>query len=194
MEEKQESGAASAGSRPRKGLLVLGVIGAFLIAGIMLIGLTMAGAQTPTPTPTAPAEGEQPKGAPGLRGGKGGLGRGAIHGEFVTRAPGGGFQTLATQNGEVTSVSSSSIAVRSEDGFSRTYSVDENTLVNAGRDGIGDVSDGDTVHIVAVVSGNSARAVQIFDATNVRELRERWRPPRPEQPAQGAEQTQNTNA
>jgi hypothetical protein len=193
MEEKQGSGATSAGGRPRKGLLVLGVIGAFLIVGIMLIGLTIAGAQTPTPTPSptqAPEEGGR-KG-PGFRGGKGGLG-GGIHGEFVTRAPGGGYQTLATQIGEVTSVSSSSIAVRSEDGFNRTYSVDENTLVNAGRDGIGDVADGDTVRVVAVVDGNSARAVQIFDVTSVGELRERWHPPRPERPnAEGAQQTQPT--
>jgi hypothetical protein len=193
MEEKQESGAASAGGRPRKGLLVLGVISAFLIAGIMLLSLTIAGAQTPTPTPTpsqAPEEGAA-KG-PGLRGGKHGIG-GGIHGEFVTRAPGGGYQTLASQTGEVTSVSSSSIAVRSEDGFSRTYRVDDNTLVNAGRDGIADVSDGDTVRLVAVVDGDTARAVQIFDGTRVGELRGRWQPPRPERPAsEGAEQNQPT--
>ena len=49
----------------------------------------------------------------------------AIHGEQTVRKPGGGYQTLANQVGEVTSVSKSSIAVKSEDGYARTYTVDD---------------------------------------------------------------------
>jgi hypothetical protein len=104
------------------------------------------------------------------------FGGGAIHGEFTTKAPDGGFRTQATQLGEVTTVSPSSITVKSEDGFSRTYAVNEDTLVNAGRDGVGSVKTGDQVQISALVEGDTARAVHVFDTTNVKRLRERWWP------------------
>jgi len=99
-----------------------------------------------------------------------------IHGEFVTPAPGGGYQTLASQTGEVTDVNGSSLAVKSEDGFTRTYSVDDNTLVNAGNQGIGDVKKGDQVHVKAVVKDGKAAAVGVTDITQVGQLRDRWKP------------------
>jgi hypothetical protein len=99
-----------------------------------------------------------------------------IHGEFVTRAPGGGYQTIAHQRGEVTEVTNSTIAVRSEDGFSRTYTVDENTMVNAGNQGIGDVKQGDQVHVTAVVRDGRASAVDVRDITQMDQLRGRWQP------------------
>ena len=105
-----------------------------------------------------------------------GIRRGALHGEFTMPAPGGGYQTLAAQTGQVTSVSTSSIALKSEDGFVRTYSVDDNTLVTAGNNGISDVKTGDAVHVLAVVSGGKARAVDIVDATTVQQSRGRWAP------------------
>ena len=72
-----------------------------------------------------------------------GLG-GALHGEFVVKKEGGAYQTVATQRGEVTAVSKDSITVKSEDGYSRTYAITEDTLVNAARDGIDDVKTGNT--------------------------------------------------
>jgi hypothetical protein len=109
-------------------------------------------------------------------GGFGGFGRfGGLHGEFTIRKPdGNGFQTVATQTGEVTAVSPSSITVKSEDGFSRTYSVDENTLVGSGRDGIGTVKTGDTVHIAGVVDGGKAQAAAILDSTQLGKLGDHW--------------------
>jgi hypothetical protein len=74
----------------------------------------------------------------------------------------------------VTAVSKSSISVKSEDGFSRTYAVTEDTLVNAGRDGIDSVKTGDAVQLTALVEGDTARAVHVSDITNLRRLRERW--------------------
>ena len=94
-------------------------------------------------------------------------------------APNGGHETLAVQTGQVTSVSASSISVKSEDGFTRTYSVDNNTLVVAGNNGIADVKTGNTVRIVAVVSGGKSGAVEVIDGTNVQKLRGRWAPPFP---------------
>ena len=85
--------------------------------------------------------------------------------------PNGGYQTLATQVGEVTDVSQSSIKVKSEDGFERTYAVDDGTVVTAGRDGIVNVKDGDTVHVLAVVTNGNAKAVEIGDHTQVESRR-----------------------
>jgi hypothetical protein len=109
-------------------------------------------------------------------GGFGGLGRGgALHGEFTIRKPdGNGFQTVAVQTGEVTAVSPSSITVKSEDGFSRTYSVDENTVVGSGRDGIGTVKTGDTVRVAGVVDGGQAKAAAVMDSTSLGRIGEHW--------------------
>jgi hypothetical protein len=100
---------------------------------------------------------------------------GAVHGEFVT-PNGTGFRTLAMQRGQVTKVSSGSLTVKSADGFTRTYAVDENTLVNAGRDGIGDVKEGDTVGVMAVVNGDPASAMRISDGTRTDAIRQHWAP------------------
>ena len=120
------------------------------------------------------------RGHGGLFGGKmfglGGFGRfGGLHGEVTVKKPdGNGFQTMAFQTGEVTAVSPSSITVKSEDGFSRTYSVDENTAVGSGRDGIGTVKVGDTVHIGGIVEDGKARAAGILDSTSLGKIGEHW--------------------
>ncbi|HEU5449715.1 MAG TPA: hypothetical protein VFW57_11940 [Acidimicrobiia bacterium] len=142
------------------------------------------------PAPAQPAPGEKggrfgrghhgPFGKFFGLGGFGHLGRGGpLHGEFTVRKPdGSGFQTLAVQTGEVTAVSSSSITVKSEDGFSRTYSVDENTVVGAGRDGIGTVKTGDTVRVAGVVEGGQAKAAAILDKTSLGKIGEHWGVPK----------------
>ena len=162
------------------------LVGAGLAGGIVLAGWGVAAAQTdPTPSPgveSAPVpEGDPGPGVmrgPGHHHGRHGFGMG-IHGEFTTNAPGGGYQTVATQVGEVTAVSATSITVRSEDGYSRTYTVDDNTLVNAGNEGIDDVENGDDVRVVALVVDGKASAVKVTDATQVERLHRRWRPAPP---------------
>lgn len=157
-----------------------GLVAAGLVGGVVLAGFATANAQTdPTPSPSATAERAPMAKGPGGRGHhKGGPGMG-IHGEFVTAAPNGGWQTIATQRGEVTAVSATSITVRSEDDFSRTYSVDDNTLVNAGNNGIDDVKTGDTVSVTAIVTDGKAAAVDVRDATQTERIRGRWAPGRP---------------
>jgi hypothetical protein len=112
----------------------------------------------------------------GHGGGFGGFGRfEGLHGEFTIRKPdGSGFQTVATQTGEVTAVSPSSVTVKSEDGFSRTYSVDENTVVGSGRDGIGSVKTGDTVRVAGVVEDGKAKAAAVLDSTTLGKIGEHW--------------------
>jgi hypothetical protein len=115
-------------------------------------------------------------------GGLGGLGGGGgIHGEFV-RPSGTGYQTVDTQMGKVTAVSPSSITVVSADGFSKTYGVDTNTLVNAGRDGINSVKVGDTVQLQAIGAtattkpSTTTSAVSIVDTTTLGPIRQHARP------------------
>ncbi|TDO51221.1 hypothetical protein EV651_119148 [Kribbella sp. VKM Ac-2571] len=128
----------------------------------------------PTPSPSAspsspstPGQQQKPdrpgKGGFGPRG-EFGLG-GALHGEFVVPKDGGGYQTVATQRGEVTAVSKDSITVKSADGYSRTYTLTEDTLVNAARDGIDDVKTGNTVTVMAVVTDGKATASSVNDGT-----------------------------
>jgi hypothetical protein len=136
----------------------------------------------PTPSPSAspstPSTTPDKPGEPGKGGGPGhrgqfGLG-GALHGEFVVKKDDGTYQTVATQRGEVTAVSKDSITVKSEDGYSRTYTITEDTLVNAARDGIDDVKTGNTVTVSAVVADGKATASSINDGTVRDAAGEKW--------------------
>ncbi|MEV0290586.1 MULTISPECIES: hypothetical protein [unclassified Kribbella] len=132
---------------------------------------------TPTPSPSAspsttPDKPNEP-GKGGLHRGQFGLG-GALHGEFVVKKDDGSYQTVATQRGEVTAVSKESITVKSEDGYSRTYTLTEDTLVNAARDGIDDVKTGNKVSVLAVVADGKATATSVNDGTVREGARERW--------------------
>ncbi|MGW1346450.1 hypothetical protein ACWCOV_35715 [Kribbella sp. NPDC002412] len=130
---------------------------------------------TPTPSPSASPTPDK-QGEPGKgphRGGQFGLG-GALHGEFVVKKDDGSYQTVATQRGEVTAVSKESITVKSEDGYSRTYTLTEDTLVNAARDGIDDVKTGNTVSVFAVVADGRATATSVNDGTVRKAAGDRW--------------------
>lgn len=151
---------------------VLTVAGGVAWATTDLSGLTGNGsvsAADPTPSPSASpsSPGQLPdhpgKGGPLMK--LFGMGGPALHGEFVVKKDGGGYQTIATQNGQVTAVSKDSITVKSEDGYSRTYSITEDTLVNAARDGIADVKNGNTVNVFAIVADGKATAASIDDGT-----------------------------
>jgi hypothetical protein len=132
---------------------------------------TAAAAPSPSPSPSRcqvklPGRGFPPPGhifaVPGpVPFGAGSFG--AIHGQFVTPKPGGGYQTIDTQRGTVTAVSTSSITVKSSDGYTKTYQVTSSTNVDAQRAGIGSVKTGQTVLVLATVHGSSATATHIVD-------------------------------
>jgi len=163
-----------------------------LVAGIFVVGLIVgmivtgaAGAQTPSPS--ASANGKHFKGF-GHAFGHHGFEGGRIHGEFVVPKPGGGYQTVLTQIGTVQKVSSSSITVKSEDGYTHTYSVDNDTLVAAGNNGIADVANGDTVRVLAI--GSNAK--RLIDVTKVQSLRQKYWQQKPEQHEPSASATGTT--
>jgi hypothetical protein len=79
----------------------------------------------------------------------------ALHGEFVV-ADG---STELLQSGEVTSINDTSVAVKSTDGYTKTYTIDSSTLRG---DGIGT---GDDVMVIAKKSDGVALSVTERSAT-----------------------------
>ena len=138
-------------------------------------------AANPSPTPSAS------KGTPGVTrprwfGGAGpfgfgfgfgpaGVGRGGVlHGQVTIQKPGGGYETLDVQRGTVTAVSATSLAVKSTDGYTTTYAVASDTLVDAKARGIGSVKNGDTV-LVTATAGSKRTAVNVVDITAIKTRR-----------------------
>ncbi len=102
--------------------------------------------------------------------GFGGFG-GVVHGQVTEPKSGGGYQTLDIQSGKVTAVSSSSITVKSADGFTATYAVASSTEVNAQAAGIGTVKVGNSVELTATVTNGKATADSIIDLTSIKSSR-----------------------
>jgi hypothetical protein len=107
---------------------------------------------------------------------------------------GTGWRTVAVQRGVVTAVSSTSLTVKSKDGYSATYVVTAKTLVDAARDGIATVKKDENVAVVATVAGGTSTADEVRDLTKIQAQRKEWGPPpggfgpggaRPGQPAPG---------
>jgi hypothetical protein len=99
-----------------------------------------------------------PKGMRGLGGGMGSLlqgaaGLGAVqHGEFTVTGSDGKATAMTLQRGTVTAASSTSVTVKSTDGFTATYTIDGNTL--GARSG--SLAAGDTVTVIAQKTGGKA--------------------------------------
>jgi hypothetical protein len=126
---------------------------------------------TPTPTATAPGPDNPSEDNPGRHGregrfphGKfgrfGGMGRGMLHGEFVVKGEDGKITTMVTQHGTVTAVSATSVSLKSEDGFTGTYAVNNDTRVRVGGGpgAIGGVKTGNEAWVVASKSGSTSTA------------------------------------
>ena len=176
---------------PRRSRLPRWGVAAVAAGALVLgaVGVAAAADSTPAPAPSGSAAGPL-AGEPGPMGGPGprhmkGMGpgggmhmKGAIRGEWVVPDGDGGYRTMASQRGEVTAVDADSITVKSEDGTSRTYVVDDETAVNSGRAGISDVEVGAQAHVMAVKSGSTYTAVHVVDVDQMREMHERFGPPR----------------
>ncbi|WP_324644097.1 hypothetical protein [Pseudarthrobacter sp. LT1] len=104
-----------------------------------------------------------------MDGGPGGLGVGpaglnaAVHSEYVV-LQGSGYVTMAGQAGTVTEISGTSMTVKSEDGFSRTYAVGSDVEVTQGMRQRGGGSTGTTLSFSNVTSGASVRVTALKDA------------------------------
>ncbi|AXB48176.1 hypothetical protein [Amycolatopsis albispora] len=84
----------------------------------------------------------------------------ALHGEYTVPDGKGGYTTEVMQLGEVTEISATSVAVKSEDGYTKTYPIDGNTTF--GRGSLDDIAGGDTVTVTAA-PGEGAAAKTISE-------------------------------
>ncbi|WP_204044614.1 hypothetical protein [Acrocarpospora phusangensis] len=160
----------------RNRVVVAGMAAAFVVVtGVGVAAAAASPSPTESGTPT-PGESGTPSAVPSPEGSEKpdrGLKRvfplrgmfGALHGEFVVPKEGGGYETVATQTGKVTAVDQGSITVRSEDGFSRAYTVTDETRVNGGREGIASVQVDDEVTVMATVEAEKATATMVIDLT-----------------------------
>jgi hypothetical protein len=139
--------------------------------------------------PGAPQDGQAGGGMPGqggrdgfAAGGMGGMGGGlsaALHAEYVT-LQGSTYTAMAEQLGTVGEVSPTSVTVKSSDGFTRTYALDNDVVVSnvqqrrqqpsgtGTQPGVADIVAGGTVGVVATKegSGYNATAVMIVAASD----------------------------
>jgi hypothetical protein len=122
------------------------------------------------PSPDQPGPGERrrhgPFGGPGGRIGDR-IGGTALHGEFVVKDSDGKVVTKVTQHGSVTAVSATSISLKSEDGFTATYTVGTGTKVNVGGSSaaITGVKTGNDAWVLATKSGSTSTADNLIVRT-----------------------------
>ena len=177
MHSTRPIGPMNLRSWSRRPYILAGVAVAALLGGA---GAALAATNSPAPSASPSAALATPAPSPGSSGlppGPGfhrfgggfgfGFGRlfGALHGQFVVAKPGGGYQTVDVQTGQVTAVSTTSITLKSADGFTMSYTVISSTLVDAQRDGIGSVKVGNQATVLATVSGSTATAASVNDLT-----------------------------
>lgn len=183
--------------RSRRPLILSAVAVVALLAGASVaLAVTRPGSAVSTSAAIAatPAPSAAPSGRPGYGSGFGGraapglgFGRGMgglpmaglraggfgalVHGQIVLAKPGGGYLTIDVQAGQVTAVSSTSITVKSTDGYTASYAVTSAAIVDAQRDGIGSIKTGDQAMVQASVSGSAATATRIADLTLLQQQR-----------------------
>jgi len=160
------------GWRVGLGVAVVGVVsvGAFGIAAA-----TSNEQPTSEPTPTEEHDGP-PWAGHGNWGGGGPFGlfeafedldvSDVSHAEVVLVKEGGGSTTLLVQKGEVTSVDGTSIAVKSADGYQKSYAVNAETRINGDKK-IDTVVKDEQVLVIAPEGGENPTAGTILDLSDI---------------------------
>jgi hypothetical protein len=82
----------------------------------------------------------------------------SLHGEYVVANGSGGFETMISQTGRVTAISSTSVTARSNDGYSQTY-----VIAAAGAAATRPFHVGDEVTIDATRTGQTATVIGISE-------------------------------
>lgn len=153
------------------------VIGAVVLAVVIVGGGTAAAIAATQPADTSDAHpslgvsggqvtggsssGGSHRGTGGYTGGSP-LGN-AVHGDFVVRTDTGGYATERVQNGKVTKLGSGTLTVTSADRYVGNYLLNASTVINRGAITIDAVKLGDTVNVIATLTGNTATATTITD-------------------------------
>jgi hypothetical protein len=171
---------------------------AWITAGALgataLTGIAFAATDSPTTSPTpsatqAPdAEAAPPAGGMGMRGGPGGmhgkgpgaLGRGlgdVLHGDVTVEREDGTAELVRVQRGTVESVGEGTVTVKSSDGYTSTWTVNDQTTLRRDRDDatVTDLKAGDTVLARGPVDGDqaTARVLQALSPEAAAQMQER---------------------
>ncbi|MFC0545655.1 hypothetical protein [Kutzneria chonburiensis] len=135
------------------------ITGAAVVALVASGGVAYAVSSTPTSSPTASSSSAPAKAKAKHRPLLGHV----AHGEVTLN--GKDHKVVDVQRGEVQAVSATSISVKSDDGFTATYTITSDTKVRKGgkQSAIGDVHTGDKVGIVATKANGTSTATRVAE-------------------------------
>jgi len=160
--------------RIRKALLA-GVVALALTGTGVAIAWSAPGSPSPSASESAPGKDKKPDKAQRPQ---------HLHSESVVKKADGTFETELSQHGTVEAVSETSVTVKSEDGFTQSYTVNADTKVikfpapaadgsaAKGEDGkrlkpseatIGEIATGESVRVSGVKNGDSVIAERIVE-------------------------------
>lgn len=159
----------------RRTVAAVGVAAAIALAGGVTVYATSGSDSSTTSGQGGPGGGAAPGGSGGT-GGPAGGGASALHGSYtVANTSGSGYHTELMQTGKVTAITSTSITMVSTDNYTKTYTIDSGTVVQAMGPGgpgaanttqsISTIAAGDTVTVTAGVSGSAATVDTITEQT-----------------------------
>ena len=140
-------------------------VGAASVALAAVVGAGIATADAtpdPTPAPTSSPSADQ-SGAPAKKAHAGRLMRRALHGEVTLAGP--KHKVVAFQRGSVVEVSDTAVTVRSNDGFTATYVINDATRTRKAKQPVelSEIAVSDTVRVRATVDGEAATAKVIAE-------------------------------
>jgi hypothetical protein len=135
----------------------VGVVGAAALTGV---AMAADPAPAPSSTSTSATSTDAAAGADGARAKAGELrrlGKRVLHGEFTVQGK-DGVKIVDTQLGVITAVSSSSLDVKSSDGYTQTWTLSAESRVRADKKPgtAADLTVGETVRLLGPKSGGAA--------------------------------------
>ncbi|MDT7728597.1 MAG: hypothetical protein QOI21_5173 [Actinomycetota bacterium] len=152
---------AKKGWNGRKTAIAVGVAVLIAAGGGVAIAMGTSGGTTTAQQPGMGGAGGRQFGGTqgGAAGGETSALRNALHGDFVVADGKGGYATERLQTGDVTAISATSISLTSKDGYAQVYTIDATTQKTS------EPKTGESVTVVAKVSGDTATATSVGSAT-----------------------------
>jgi hypothetical protein len=137
----------------------LAAVATAVVAGTLVAGAVPAWAATPEPSPSVTEQ--NTAGATGLPA-EALKQIDALHGETTLRGRDGDIVTLVTQNGQVTAVTDTSLSVRSDDGTTWRWVINDDTRVGL-HEAADAIKAGDIVAVDGTRNGNIRTALVVGD-------------------------------
>ena len=106
------------------------VAAVIVAAGLATAGIAYAENQPPDPSVAVTRAAATGEASPAAAGGKGGVLKGAIHGDLLVRSKDGSTRTVTCDRGKVTSVSGTAVTIERPDGVSVSKDITDQTVFN----------------------------------------------------------------